>query len=226
MDSGEINIAISTSWEIFLHDELAKPYFVKLRESMSDAYRSGPVFPSAQNIFRAFELCAPDDVKVVILGQDPYHTPGVADGLAFSSFPQNPIPPSLKNIYKEIENEFGYTCEPTPDLSRFASQGVLLLNASLTVQSGLANSHALFGWHTFTNAVISIISRECEHVVFVLWGNYAREKRTLIDGTKHLILESPHPSPLSAHRGFFGNGHFKKANEYLKRHGKREIVWC
>src|SRR3989338_8787929 len=219
-------VKIAPAWKALLEEEFAQPYFKDLSEKVRKAYLSSKVFPHPSRMFRAFELCAPDDVKVVILGQDPYHTPGVADGLAFSSFPQNPIPPSLKNIYKEIENEFGYTCEPTPDLSRFASQGVLLLNASLTVQSGLANSHALFGWHTFTNAVISIISRECEHVVFVLWGNYAREKRTLIDGTKHLILESPHPSPLSAHRGFFGNGHFKKANEYLKRHGKREIVWC
>src|SRR3989338_3587292 len=166
-------VKIAPAWEPLLQEEFAQAYFRELREKVRMAYLKDRVFPHPSRMFRAFELCAPKDVRVVILGQDAYHTPGVADGLAFSSFPQNPVPPTLKNIYKEIENEFGYTCEPTPDLSRFASQGVHLLNASLTVQSGLANSHALFGWHTFTNAVISIISRECEHVVFVLWGNNA-----------------------------------------------------
>jgi uracil-DNA glycosylase len=177
-------------------------------------------------MFRAFESASPKEVRVVILGQDPYHTPAVADGLAFSSFSTNPIPPSLLNIYKEIEAEFHTPCAHTPDLSHWAEQGVLLLNASLTVESGKANSHAAFGWHEFTDAVIESVSRECTHVVFLLWGNYAREKRTLIDATKHLILESPHPSPLSAHRGFLGNNHFKKANEYLEKHGRGTISWC
>jgi uracil-DNA glycosylase len=171
-------------------------------------------------------MCAPADVRVVILGQDPYHTPGVADGLAFSSIEGNPVPPSLLNIYKEIESEFSCSCPRTPDLTRWAEQGVLLLNASLTVRSGEANSHADIGWHEFTDAVIRIIGEKEEHVVFMLWGNYARQKRVLIDSDKHLILESPHPSPLAAHRGFFGNNHFKKANQYLLEKGRGQIVWC
>jgi uracil-DNA glycosylase len=177
-------------------------------------------------MFRAFDLCAPKDVRVVILGQDPYHTPGVADGLAFSSFPQNSVPPSLLNMHKEIEAEFGTTCARTPDLTRWATQGVLLLNTALTVQSGVANSHADYGWHMFTDAVIQVISNECEHVVFLLWGNNARQKHSLIDALKHCILESAHPSPLSAYKGFFGNDHFKKANEYLEQHQRGAISWC
>lgn len=259
-------INISSSWLPLLEEEFAKPYFVELREKVRSAYCSKKVFPHPSRMFRAFDEVAPRDVRVVILGQDPYHTPGVADGLAFSSFPGNPVPPSLENIYKEIEMEFGcsfkglsqtdeirgmgektmeayadMTTESlgthndevrrlrkshTPDLTHWAQQGVLLLNASLTVESGVANSHVGFGWHIFTDAVIRIISRECDHVVFMLWGNYARQKRDLIDGTKHCILESPHPSPLSAHKGFFGNGHFVKANEYLAAHDRSTIKWC
>lgn len=219
-------VKISPAWQKLLEGEFAKPYFAELREQVRQAYLSQHVFPHPSRMFRAFDEVAPKDVRVVILGQDPYHTPGVADGLAFSSFPDNPIPPSLANIYKEIEREFGCACAPTPDLSHWAKQGVLLLNASLTVESGQANSHVGFGWHTFTDAVIRVVSRECEHVVFILWGNYAREKRALIDTSKHFILESPHPSPLSAHKGFFGNGHFIKANGYLAEHGRGEIVWC
>ncbi len=220
----EINI--SPAWASLLQEEFAQAYFADLREEVRKAYLSKQVFPHPSRMFRAFDEVAPKEVRVVILGQDPYHTPGVADGLAFSSFSDNPVPPSLVNIYKEIEAEFGCMCPRTPDLSHWAKQGVLLLNASLTVESGLANSHVGFGWHTFTDAVIRIVSRECEHVVFLLWGNYAREKRTLIDPVKHLILESPHPSPLSAHKGFFGNGHFVQANVYLKEHDKGEILWC
>lgn len=226
MDSGVKKVAIGPEWEKLLHEEFAKPYFAILRTKIREAYLSGPVFPPPQKIFRAFDLCAPKDVRIVILGQDPYHTQGVADGLAFSSLEKNPVPPSLQNVYKEIEAELGVRCRPTPDLTHWAEQGVLLLNASLTVESGKANSHVEFGWHEFTDAVISIVSRECEHVVFILWGNYAREKRALIDTSKHLVLESPHPSPLSAHRGFLGNGHFKKANEYLTEHARGEVVWC
>ena len=224
MADREINIA--PAWKALLEEEFAQPYFKDLSEKVRKAYLSSKVFPHPSRMFRAFELCAPKDVRVVILGQDPYHTPGVADGLAFSSFPKNPVPPSLENIYKEVETEFGATCERTPDLTRWAKQGVLLLNASLTVQSGMANSHVAFGWHEFTDAVIRIVSRDLEHVVFLLWGNHARQKRTLIDTAKHLILESAHPSPLSAHKGFFGNDHFKKTNAYLKDHGRGEIEWC
>lgn len=219
-------VKIATPWRPLLEEEFVRPYFGELREKVRGAYLKRKIFPHPSRIFRAFELCAPKDVRVVILGQDPYHTPGVADGLAFSSFPKNPVPPSLLNIYKEIEQEFGCVCPRTPELTKWATQGVLLLNASLSVEGGKANSHADIGWHEFTDAVIRIISRECEHVVFLLWGNYARQKRTLIDGSKHLILESPHPSPLSAHKGFFGNGHFKAANEYLEKHGRGEIKWC
>jgi uracil-DNA glycosylase len=226
MSQEEKSVKIAPAWEPLLSDEFAKPYFSALRERVRTAYLSGKVFPPPAKMFRAFDLCLPKDVKVVILGQDPYHTPGVADGLAFSSLPENPVPPSLLNMYKEIEGEFGCVCPRTPDLTRWAEQGVLLLNASLTVEAGKANSHSDIGWHEFTDAVIRVISQECEYVVFLLWGSYARQKRALIDPKKHFILESPHPSPLSAHKGFFGNGHFKKANAYLKEKGRGEICWC
>lgn len=219
-------VKIAPAWESLLREEFAQPYFSELREKVREAYLKGGVFPHPRSMFRAFDMCAPNDVRVVILGQDPYHTPGVADGLAFSSFPENPVPPSLLNMYKEIEEEFGCAIPRTPDLTRWATQGVLLLNASLTVLSGRANAHAHYGWHTFTDAVVRTISHEEEHVVFMLWGNYARQKRVLIDNTKHLVLESAHPSPLSAHKGFFGNGHFKKANEYLEKQGRGNIIWC
>ena len=219
------SVKIAPEWELLLQEEFTKPYFLVLRGKVRTAYLSSKVHPHPSRMLRAFAMCAPKDVRVVILGQDPYHTPGVADGLAFSSFPTNPVPPSLLNIYKEIGAEFGVAPPPTPDLTERAKQGVLLLNASLTVRSGIANSHAEYGWHEFTDAVIRILSHDCEHVVFMLWGNYARQKRTFVDVTKHLILESPHPSPLSAHKGFFGNNHFKKANEYLSEHGEKAIDW-
>jgi uracil-DNA glycosylase len=219
-------VRIAPEWEPLLTEEFAQPYFEELREKVRSAYLAGKVYPHPSRMFRAFALCVPKDVRVVILGQDPYHTPGVADGLAFSSFEKNPVPPSLLNMYKEIEAEFGCVCPRTPDLTHWAEQGVLLLNTALTVESGVANSHAEIGWHTFTDAVIRILSRNHEHIVFMLWGNNARQKRTLIDMAKHLILESPHPSPLSAHKGFFGNGHFKAANDYLEKHGRGGINWC
>lgn len=223
---GQSNVKIAEAWRPLLKEEFAKLYFNELRERVRKEYLSGEVFPHPTRMFRAFDLCTPEDVRVVILGQDPYHTPGVADGLAFSSFPENPVPPSLLNMFKEIEAEFGCTIPRTPDLARWATQGVLLLNTALTVQSGMANSHADYGWHIFTDAVITKLSEKEEYIVFMLWGNNARQKRALIDSTKHLILESPHPSPLSAHKGFLGNGHFKKANEYLKAHGRVEVIWC
>ncbi len=225
MQESTHKVQIAPAWEQLLEEEFAQPYFENLREKVRKAYLSSKVYPHPSRMFRAFDMCPPKDVRVVILGQDPYHTPGVADGLAFSSFPENPVPPSLLNMYKEIEAEFGCSIARNPDLTQWAQQGVLLLNASLTVQSGLTNSHVDYGWHTFTDAVIRIVSRDCEHVVFILWGSYARQKKELIDSKKHLILESPHPSPLSAHKGFFGNGHFKKANEYLAKQGRGEINW-
>lgn len=226
MNNGENPVKIAPVWEPLLREEFGKPYFSALRAKVRTAYLEGKVFPPPAKMFRAFDMVAPKDVKVVILGQDPYHTPGVADGLAFSSLPTNPVPPSLLNIYKEIEAEFGCSCPRTPDLTRWAEEGVLLLNASLTVEAGKANSHSEIGWHEFTDAAISIISRTQEHVVFLLWGSYARKKKELIDGTKHLILESAHPSPLSAHKGFLGNGHFKTANAYLKEKGRGGVGWC
>ena len=226
MEESEKEIKISPAWEPLLREEFAKAYFRQLREKVRAAYLAGRAFPPPARIFRAFDLCPPERIKVVILGQDPYHTPGVADGLAFSSFPTNPIPPSLLNVYKEIEAEFGCRCPRAPDLTHWAEQGVLLLNASLTVQAGAANSHVDYGWHEFTDAVIRIVSRQCEHVVFLLWGSFARQKKGLIDASRHLVLESPHPSPLSAHKGFFGNGHFKRANDYLEREGRGGIAWC
>ena len=216
---------IPETWMNLFDEELKKSNFAKLSEKVRKEYLSKEIFPPQSQIFRAFELCAPQDVRVVILGQDPYHTPGVADGLAFSTYAENPIPPSLKNIFKEIASEYKTTQRESPDLTGWAVQGVLLLNTSLTVESGSANSHSYIGWNKFTNAIISAISSKYEHVVFILWGNDAREKRALIDTSKHLILESAHPSPLSAHRGFFGNSHFREANTYLLEHQRGNIVW-
>lgn len=226
MERSEHEVRISPEWRALLADEFQKPYFTNLRTRVRDAYLHGKVFPPPTQVFRALDLVAPRDVRVVILGQDPYHTPGVADGLAFSSLPANPIPPSLKNIFKEIEAEFAVACPNSPDLTRWAEQGVLLLNTSLTVAGGEANSHQDYGWSEFTDAIIGVLSRECDHVVFLLWGNNARSKKSLIDMEKHLVLESAHPSPLSAHKGFLGNGHFAKANTYLKLHGRPPIDWC
>lgn len=218
-------IQLPQEWKALLKDEFEKEYFIKLTQKVREEYLNGNVFPSPKNIFRAFESCSPADVKVVILGQDPYHTPGVADGLAFSTPSTNQIPPSLQNIFKEIEQEFHTPRSTNPDLSRWATQGVLLLNASLSVRSGAANSHAEYGWHIFTDAVIHALSEHTEHVVFLLWGAFAGKKAELIDSSKHLILRSVHPSPLSVHRGFYGCGHFKKANEYLKKHERDVIDW-
>jgi uracil-DNA glycosylase len=219
------DVKIDPAWKALLAEEFEKPYFKELAEKVRAEYLAGPVFPHPARAFRAFELVKPEEVRVVILGQDPYHTPGVADGLAFSTLPGNRIPPSLQNIFKEIGAEYGTPCEKNPDLTRWARQGVLLLNASLSVRSGAANSHADFGWHIFTDAVIRAISESSQHVVFMLWGSFAGQKGEAIDPTKHLVLKSPHPSPLSASKGFFGNNHFKVANEYLLANGREEIDW-
>lgn len=221
----EGGVKIRNEWKELLKEEFTKPYFIELTSRVRSAYLQETVFPHPSHIFRALDLVPPADIKVVILGQDPYHTPGVADGLAFSSLPGNRIPPSLQNMFKEIENEFGVPCEQSPDLTRWATQGVLLLNASLSVRSGEANSHADFGWHTFTDAIIKTISDHCTHVVFLLWGSFASKKAGMIDLRKHYVLSSVHPSPLSAHRGFFGNNHFLLTNEYLKKHDRNEIDW-
>lgn len=217
-------VKIRAEWEALLKSEFEKLYFKALSEKVRAEYLTGPVFPNPKYVFRAFDLVAPKDVRVVILGQDPYHTPGVADGLAFSTVSHNPVPPSLQNIFKELRAE-GFDTKNDPDLTRWATQGVLLLNASLSVRSGEANSHADYGWHQFTDAVIRAISEQEKHVVFMLWGSFAGRKEELIDTSKHLVLKSAHPSPLSAHRGFLGNNHFTLANDYLVTHSRSPIDW-
>ena len=212
------------SWKPFLEAEFAKPYFVELSNFLHSAYETKKVFPAKPQVFRAFTTDL-DQVKVVILGQDPYHTPGVAHGLAFSVPSSQPIPPSLVNIYKEIDAEYGKHANATGNLSAWQEQGVLLLNNVLTVEAHKAGSHRGKGWEIFTEATVRHLNEKCEHLVFILWGRDARSKKPLIDTSKHLVLESAHPSPLSAHHGFFGNGHFRKANEFLLANGMPEIVW-
>lgn len=212
------------SWKPFLEAEFAKPYFVELSNFLHSAYETKKVFPAKLQVFRAFTTDL-DQVKVVILGQDPYHTPGVAHGLAFSVPSSQPIPPSLVNIYKEIDAEYGKHANATGNLSAWQEQGVLLLNNVLTVEAHKAGSHRGKGWEIFTEATVRHLNEKCEHLVFILWGRDARSKKPLIDTSKHLVLESAHPSPLSAHNGFFGNGHFRKANEFLLANGMPEIVW-
>ncbi|MBU1151646.1 uracil-DNA glycosylase [Patescibacteria group bacterium] len=211
-----MEVNIEQSWKQALQDEFAKPYFRELAEFVRSEYKNKTVYPSPKNIFAAFNYCPLDEVKVVILGQDPYHGPKQAHGLCFSVPEGVQTPPSLINIYKEIQESLGGIHHKDGYLEGWAEQGVFLLNATLTVVAHRAGSHQKKGWETFTDAVVKTISDKREGVVFMLWGNYARSKRDLIDSKKHLILEAPHPSPLSANRGFFGCGHFKKANEYLK----------
>ncbi len=212
------------SWKPFLEAEFAKPYFHELSEFLHEAYATKTVFPAKSQVFQAFTTDLAK-VKVVILGQDPYHTPGAAHGLAFSVPNSQPIPPSLINIYREIDAEYGKHRSKTGNLSDWQAQGVLLLNNVLTVEAHKAGSHRGKGWETFTEAVVRHLNEKREHLVFLLWGRDARSKASMIDQTKHLVLESPHPSPLSAHSGFFGNGHFRKANEYLAQNGLEEIIW-
>lgn len=221
------DVKIENSWKDKLNSEFEQMYFESLIDKVKQEYTTNKVFPEPQNIFRAFDLVPFEKVKVVILGQDPYHTPGVADGLAFSTKPGNRVPPSLQNIYKEIVDEYNYQSYKylsDPDLTRWANQGIFLLNNTLTVQSGKANSHSKYGWDTFTDAVIEILSKERSNLVFMLWGNFAKGKQTLIHG-KHLVLESAHPSPFSARNGFFGNNHFKLCNQYLESKNIEPIQW-
>lgn len=220
-----MNIKIEETWKEKLSEEFEKDYFKELTEFVKKEYSEKTIFPSGKNIFRAFDNTPFDKVEVVILGQDPYHTPGVANGLAFSVNPDQRIPPSLVNIYKEIKNDLGVDPPKTGDLTRWAEQGVLLLNATLTVESGKAGSHQKKGWEMFTDSVVKILSDKKENLVFFLWGAYAQKKGEIIDRSKHFVIESPHPSPFSADRGFFGSKPFSKANEYLKQKGKKEIVW-
>jgi len=219
-------VVIDPSWKKHLKDEFEKPYFAELAEFVRKEYKDEVVYPPPKYIFRAFYLTPFDKVKVIILGQDPYHGKGQANGLAFAVGEKITLPPSLKNIFKEVESDLGEKMVHTHgDLTRWALQGVLLLNATLTVRAHLAGSHQNKGWEQFTDAAIKALSQEREHLVFILWGNYARSKKELIDRSKHLIIESPHPSPFSAHHGFFGSHPFSKANAYLEKQGEKPIDW-
>ena len=220
-----MDVRIEQSWKQHLMPEFDKPYFVNLTNFVRDEYRTKTIYPPAKLIFNAFDQCPFDEVEVVIVGQDPYHKPGQAHGLCFSVNDGIEIPPSLQNIYKEIHDDLGKPIPRSGNLERWARQGVLLLNATLTVQAHRAGSHQGKGWEEFTDAAIRHLANERENLVFILWGAYAQRKGENIDTNRHLVLKSPHPSPLSAHRGFFGNKHFSKANEYLVAHGKKPIDW-
>lgn len=220
-----MNVKIEPSWKEALEEEFSRDYFQTLSRFVKEEYQSGVVYPAPKNIFRAFDLCPFKDVKVVILGQDPYHGPGQANGLCFAVEEGVTLPPSLKNIYKEITADLGAAPEQSGDLARWALQGVLLLNATLTVRARTPGSHQNKGWEAFTDAAIKTLSDKKEHLVFLLWGNYARQKGAHIDRAKHLVLESAHPSPFSAYNGFFGNKHFSKTNAYLAAHGVGEVDW-
>ncbi len=220
-----MNVRIEDSWKQQLQEEFDKPYFEELTRYVRSEYASGTVYPPGQQIFAAFDACPFEQVRVVILGQDPYHEPGQAHGLCFSVNDGVQFPPSLQNIFKEIESDLGVPVPLSGNLTRWARQGVLLLNATLTVRAHQAGSHQNRGWETFTDAVIRCLASRREHVVFILWGAYAQRKGAFIDRSRHLVLQSPHPSPLSAYRGFFGNRHFSRANHYLVEHGYLPIQW-
>lgn len=220
-----MDVRIEKSWKESLASEWEKEYFKTLTGFVRSEYASGKVFPPAGRIFAAFDACPVDNVKVVILGQDPYHGDGQANGLCFSVNPGVAIPRSLVNIFKEISSDTGAPIPTDGDLSRWARQGVLLLNATLTVRAHQAGSHQGKGWEQFTDEVVRMLATQHSGLVFILWGSYAARKGEFIDRNRHLVLTSAHPSPLSASRGFFGNHHFSLANDYLKRQGKTPIVW-
>lgn len=220
-----MNVKIEQSWKDVLSAEFDKDYFIKLTDFVRGEYLSGKtVYPEPKNIFNAFNLCPIDNVKVVIIGQDPYHEPGQAHGLCFSVLPPTAIPPSLVNIYKEIESDLGHKSVTNGDLTHWANQGVLLLNSTLTVRAHAAASHAGRGWEEFTDAVIRAVAQR-DNIVYMLWGSYAQKKAAFVNSNKNLILKSVHPSPLSAYRGFFGCKHFSQANKYLADNGKNPIEW-
>lgn len=220
-----MKVRIEESWNRVLADEWDKPYFEDLTAFVRNAYASGQCFPPPSRIFAAFDACPFDKVKVVILGQDPYHDVGQANGLCFSVADGVPKPPSLINILREVSADTGAPADAPGNLERWATQGVLLLNSTLTVQAHRAGSHQGHGWEEFTDTAILRLSRLRENLVFMLWGSFAIGKRGLIDSSRHLVLTSPHPSPLSAYRGFFGNHHFTRANEWLTEHGMTPINW-
>lgn len=220
-----MDVKMEPSWKTRLAGEFEKDYFVKLTDFVRQEYRQATVYPSGPNIFNAFAHCPFDRVKVVIIGQDPYHEPGQAHGLCFSVQDGTPFPPSLQNIFKEITDDLGRPRPTSGNLTRWADQGVLLLNATLTVRAHRAGSHQGHGWETFTDAAIRCLNAERQHLVYMLWGAYAQKKGASIDTSRNLVLTSPHPSPLSAHRGFFGNRHFSRANDYLVALGESPIDW-
>lgn len=220
-----MEVKIEPSWQKILQKEFDQPYFEQLVKFVKEEYATQNIFPPAGQIFNAFNSCPFNDVRVVILGQDPYHGAGQAHGLCFSVNDGVPFPPSLLNICKEMADDMGKPMPVSGNLQYLANQGVLLLNATLTVRSGMAGSHQSKGWETFTDAVIKTISDAKQNVVFLLWGAYAGSKSKFIDGNKHLILKAPHPSPLSSYRGFFGCKHFSQANTYLQQHGLPPIKW-
>ena len=220
-----VDVKIEPSWKELLKDEFEKPYFSELIQFVKNEYKTTKIYPPGKLIFNAFDHCPAEQTKVVILGQDPYHGPGQAHGLCFSVNDGVPFPPSLVNIFKEIKADIGTDAPATGNLTRWAEQGVLLLNATLTVRAHQAGSHQNRGWETFTDAAIRALAEEKENLVFILWGSYAQKKGAFIDRNKHLVLTSAHPSPLSAYNGFFGNKHFSRTNDYLKAHGETEIAW-
>jgi uracil-DNA glycosylase len=221
-----MDVHIEETWRKVLASEFDTPYFTDLILRVQDAYQAGTdIYPPRELIFNAFELCPFDDVKAVILGQDPYHGERQAHGLCFSVQDGVKVPPSLKNIYKELQSDLNIPIRTSGDLSSWAQQGVLLLNATLTVEAGKAGSHQGLGWEKFTDAIIRNLSEKKEHLVFLLWGKYAQDKGAIIDTSKHLVLKAPHPSPFSAYTGFFGCKHFSKTNEYLRKHEEEPIDW-
>lgn len=222
-----MDVKIEASWKEKMQEEFKKPYFKDIVAHLKTERAQGKtIYPAGNHIFHAFDATPFEAVKVVILGQDPYHGPGQAHGLSFSVQPGVPPPPSLVNIFKELHEDVGMPIPKTGFLEKWAKQGVLLLNASLTVRAGEPMSHSKIGWEKFTNTVIETVSKNKEHLVFLLWGKFAQEKAKIIDASKHLLLKSAHPSPLSAHNGFFGNRHFSKANQYLMQHGLDPIDWA
>ena len=220
-----MDIKIEPHWKKLLNNEFEKPYFAALTEFVKSEYATQKIYPPGRLIFNAFDKCPFDKVKVVILGQDPYHEPGQAHGLCFSVSDGVPPPPSLQNIFKEIQEDLGIPVPKSGNLERWAEQGVFMLNATLTVRAHQAGSHQKKGWETFTDQVVRLLNESGNHLVFILWGAYAQRKGEFIDANKHLVLSSVHPSPLSSHKGFFGNHHFSKANAYLTSHGKEPIRW-
>ncbi|MGP8214871.1 MAG: uracil-DNA glycosylase [Bacteroidia bacterium] len=225
MKAVTVSPVIHESWKEVLADEFAKPYFAQLKQFLVEERKKYTIYPPGKLIFSAFNHTHFDNVKVVILGQDPYHGPGQANGLCFSVSDGIAMPPSLQNIFKEIQSDLGYPMPVSGNLERWADQGVLLLNAMLTVRANEPGSHQGKGWETFTDSVIQHISKLKEGVIFLLWGKYAQAKEKLIDSSKHYILKAAHPSPFSAYNGFMGCKHFSKANELLRQQGKKEIDW-